>query len=301
MANKITNHPTTKYILYIIGIVILGGLIYFAGRESGRRSLSSKFAEIFPTSTAITIEEAAGNQAAAEAEAPNSSEIQALAPGAATITPTIQAGTRAPANSAPTSSNPASSNPTSPASNNPNPTSPPAPTSSIPTSAAPTSSVPTATKTEAPAGVGPGVPGITMAQAEQKLVTDRGFRCTSTVKPDLVALTCDYKALVDKDRVTYNVQVYGRDTTSILFMYSTVIQDKPDKNAAVEILGYIAALPFKDQPQLATEARAWVASELPAIQNANENRQNTIGGIKYRLYGSSKAWFLEMGDQLLVD
>ncbi len=99
----------------------------------------------------------------------------------------------------------------------------------------------------------------------------------------------------------YNTQAYGRDPNKILFIYSTVIQDTLDQEAAIKNFDVIAALPFTNSPKFATEARAWVTSQLPTIQNVTDERATTIGGIYYRLYGTPKSWFFEMGDSTSMD
>jgi hypothetical protein len=286
MANK--TKTVMKYILYLAGIAILGELIYFA--VQGWNS-PSKFAKLSETATAFAAI-AAADQSIVITKIPSSMETQmpsrTLAP-VSIIVPTLQY-TRTLV-------------PTNPVAINAVATNPPAATSRVSTATrlAPTvtSSVPTSTSSAPTALPVVGVPGITLAQVETKLVNEQNFYCTTKMEQKLNTLTCDYKTQIDTSRSSYNVQVYGRDATKILFIYSSVFQDKPDKAMAAEVLGNIAALPFKDQPQLEAEVRAWVNSELPTITSTTDERLKTVGGIQYRLYGSPNSWFFEIGSSTL--
>lgn len=140
-----------------------------------------------------------------------------------------------------------------------------------------------------------------MAQMGQILTRDLNFVCAQSSSANINSLTCDYNNKMLTNRLMYNTQAYGRDPNKILFIYSTVIQDTLDQQAAIKTLGEIGALPFAATPKLATEARAWMASQLPTIKNVTDERVTTIGGIYYRLYGTPKSWFFEMGDSASMD
>ena len=272
-----------KYGFFLLGALIIGGLIYLFVQNPQQN--------IPPAQTSITVTNPPTNsvntQVAEKDETPspghtsppNQSPTNSVISGSQTATVTSQpdlqntAGTNQIPTSAPTSANGTA-----------------VPTTSKPTSTAPSSNPPTV-----------GVPGITMAKMGEILIKEQDFTCTQSSANDLNNLTCDYNNKLLQNRLMYNTQAYGRDPNNILFIYSTVIQDTLDQDAAIETLGGIAALPFTNSPKLADDARAWVTSQLPTIKSATDDRVTTIGGIYYRLYGSPKSWFFEMGDSASMD
>jgi len=279
-----------KYATYAVaGFALFGGVIYFAVQ-----GLGGEPAEVASTNTVAAAEAASGQAvvfATVTKVSPNATATTSSAGGVIAK----YTSTTVPTNPPPAATNPpTATNP--PAATNP-------PTVAGPTStkapATATSSVPTVTgiaPTAVPAVAG--VPGVTIALAQSKLENEQDYRCETSTQAGYSTLVCDYKFQVNASRLTYNVQVYGSNATTILFMYSNVSQGKPDAATAVEAIGNIAALPFSTQPQLASDVRAWLATELPTLTSTNEDRVTNVGGIRYRLYGSPNSWFLEMGNPL---
>jgi hypothetical protein len=272
-----------KYGFYIFGATIIGGLIYFAVQNThpGASPEPTKINTVFPSTSSRSTQKAEEDNTPVpkETESPTL-QIPTYPIGRTqTATISIQSGQQ---NTPDTSTSPTS-----------------APTEVIAT-AVPTTKKPESTETNS-SPVTVGVPGITMTQMGEKLTREQDFVCTQSSAANLSSLNCDYNNKMLTNRVIYNTQAYGRDPIRILFIYSTIIQDNLDQGAAIKNFNVIAALPFIDSPKLAEEARTWVTSQLPTIQNVTDERVTTIGGIYYRLYGTPKSWFFEMGDSTSMD
>ena len=281
--DQLNKNDFYKYGFFLLGALIIGGLIYFFVQNPQQN--------IPPAQTSITVTNSPSNnvntQVAEKDETP--SPDQTSPPNQSPTNSTISGLQTATFTPEPDLQNPADTtlNPTT------------APTKAdvtvVPTTVKPTS---TATISN-PATIG--VPGITMTKMGEILTKEQNFTCTQSSANDLNSLTCDYNNKLLQNRLMYNTQAYGRDSNNILFIYSTVIQDTLDQDSAIKTLGVIAALPFAASPKLADDARAWVTSQLPTIKSSTDDRVTSIGGIYYRLYGSPKSWFFEMGDSASMD
>jgi hypothetical protein len=177
--------------------------------------------------------------------------------------------------------------PTFPASNATiRPTYTPKPTETLQPTAPPTAT-PTLTATQ-----GPGLPGLSMNYVTGQLTNEKNFTCAQAGSdPGPVLWMCDFQTGND---LWYHVDLYGSFTIEITNLMVSVFQTYPDDAKSIEILSFIASLPYDGSD--ATEAKKWLADTLPGIQSVNDVREKFIGGIRFRLYGGPQGRYLEMGE-----
>ena len=180
-------------------------------------------------------------------------------------------------------------NPTSAPQQVNNPTSIPNPTN-VPNTAIPTSG-PTETPIFYPVGISP-------SDLKSKLVTDKKFTCSDSVrKNDVDAISCDFSILVEMKSTQYHVEIYSKTADSVSLIYTVISQEVPDKQKSIDILGYIGSLPLGSNAAIASEMRAWIAGNINSATTTLNQTPNQFGGITYTIYSTSaNTWFLEIGD-----
>jgi hypothetical protein len=92
----------------------------------------------------------------------------------------------------------------------------------------------------------------------------------------------------------YHVDLYGSPGIEVADLLVSVFQTYPDDAKAVDILGFVASLPYDGSD--ASAASQWVAQTLPGIQSVDDVREKFIGGVRFRLFGDKYGRYLEMGE-----
>jgi hypothetical protein len=92
----------------------------------------------------------------------------------------------------------------------------------------------------------------------------------------------------------YHVDLYGSPEIEVTDLLVAVFQANPDDAKAVDILGFMASLPYDGSD--ASAARQWVAQILPDITSVDDVREKFIGGVRFRLFGGPQGRYLEMGE-----
>ena len=152
---------------------------------------------------------------------------------------------------------------------------------------------PTATRTPT-ATQGSGLPGLTMSDVINKLTSQKGFSCTQVAgSPGPVLWMCDVQTGYD---LWYHVDIYGSSSVEVNNLAVSVFQTYPDETKTLEILTFVASLPFTGSN--ASAASQWITQTLPLINSVSDVREKTIGGILLRLYGSPQGRFLELGESV---
>jgi hypothetical protein len=150
-------------------------------------------------------------------------------------------------------------------------------------------STPTLTATRSP-----GLVGLSVEDITNRLQQEKSFTCNDSGGNDTTHLwMCDYQSGVD---VWYHVDIDSTPDVPVYHLFAAVYQTQPSDAAAIDILGYLAALPFSgSNPQ---QARDWVASTLPTCKSVDDKKTTNIGGLNYTLYGGPDGRYLEMGDPI---
>lgn len=93
-----------------------------------------------------------------------------------------------------------------------------------------------------------------------------------------------------------SVIVYGRKITSVDFIIANVAQQSdPDPAIPSRFLGFVATIPFVDQPALQDQASQWVQSNITKVGSGDI--ETDINNIHFSLSGTSTAMFLEIGNK----
>jgi hypothetical protein len=152
----------------------------------------------------------------------------------------------------------------------------------------PATSTPTVTPT---ATQSPGLPGLTMNSAVNSL-KDKGFNCSlGSSSPGPTLWMCDIQ--IEND-TWYHVDLYGTANVEVNNVFASVFQTQPDNAKAIDILGYVASLPYNGSD--ATSARQWIADTLSGIQSVNDVKEKYFGNVHFKLYGDPHGRYLEMGE-----
>ena len=225
---------------------------------------------------------------------PLSSSVNPTQPTATRSPQAVMTATRNSAVSSATKSNTTGQNntqeaePTFPVSNaTVRPTYTPKPTETTRPEDSPT---PTVTVTATP---GPGLPGLSMSAVIDLLRNEKGFTCVqdhSTQDP--ILWECDSFPNGNDD--WYHVEAYGSPEIEVTYFFVSVDQAHPDNAKAVDILGFVASLPYDGSD--ASAARQWVAQTLPGLQSDNDVREKFIGAVRFKLFGGPYGRYLEMGE-----
>ena len=138
----------------------------------------------------------------------------------------------------------------------------------------------------------PGLAGLSLDDVTNRLQQEKGFSCSDSGGNDTTHLwMCEYQSGTD---VWYHVDIYGTPDTPVFYLFAAVFQSQPSDSAAIEILSYLAALPYSgSNPQ---QARDWIASTLPTCKTVDDKKKTNIGGLNFTLYGGPDGRYLEMGD-----
>ena len=151
------------------------------------------------------------------------------------------------------------------------------------------SPTPTITSTATQA---PGLPGLTMSAVVSQLKNDKGFVCSQAESaPGPILWMCDVQTGND---LWYHIDIYGSIDVDVNNLLVSVFQTNPDDTKAIDILSYIAALPYTGSD--ASAARQWVTQTLPGIKSVDDVKEIFIGGVRFRLYGGPQGRYLEMGE-----
>ena len=153
---------------------------------------------------------------------------------------------------------------------------------------------PTARPTAKPTSTatpGPGLPGLSMSAVIGRLKNEKGFTCTQEgSSPGPILWMCDVQKGND---IWYHVDLYGSPEIEVTNLLS-VFQTHPDDARAVDILSFVASLPYDGSN--AADAGKWVVESLPNIQSVDDVKEKFIGRVRFRLYGGSQGRYLEMGE-----
>ncbi len=293
-------------ILFIILAILSLVYVYTSSKNSPGNEISLAQALTLVAGASQTAEAAnpgfSASQAARESSIPSNRVIRTPLPdsSSANSTPAATTGsshisptkTRSSAGSSPTRSNSTGQNtsaeePTFPVSNvTVRPTYTPRPTETLRPKDPPTA---TRTSTATPS---PGLPGLSMSSVVNKLKNEKGFACTQAgTTPGPILWMCDVQIGND---VWYHVDIYGTLGIEVTNLFISVFQTDPDDAKAIDIIGYVASLPYKGSNP--TEARQWVAQTLPDIQSVDDVQEKIIGNVRFKLYGSPQGRYLEMGE-----
>jgi len=122
----------------------------------------------------------------------------------------------------------------------------------------------------------------------------QNFTCTAVKK-----VTAHYERTCTKgtsSTYVFQVVISGRESFIVDFIETSVLQySNPDSKTAIPIVGLMASMPYDGATP--EEARAWVESTILALEGTSgDPQQNVFGGVKYVLYGQTKALTLEMGE-----
>jgi hypothetical protein len=151
---------------------------------------------------------------------------------------------------------------------------------------------PTATHTATPTATdSPGLPGLTIEDVTGRLESEKSFTCKLEGSDDRVTLwVCDYQSGID---LWYHVDLYSTQAAPLYYLNAAIFQTQPSDERAIEILAYLAAMPYDGaNPK---KARDWVAKTLPTLANPEDEQTTTIGDLPLKLSGGPNGRFLEMG------
>jgi hypothetical protein len=166
------------------------------------------------------------------------------------------------------------------------PTYTPKPTETLWPTAPPT---PTLTPTATP---GPGLPGLSMSAVIGQLENEKGFACAQGGSaPGPILWECNVQIGYG---LWYYVELYGSPEIEVTNLRVSVLQTTPDEAKTVDILSFVASLPYDGSD--ASAASQWVAQTLPGIQSVDDVREKFIGGVRFRLFGGPQGRYMEMGE-----
>ena len=113
---------------------------------------------------------------------------------------------------------------------------------------------PTATRT-ATATASPGLPGLPMSAVLTTLIDDKGFSCAQAASGSTIKLwMCDYQEGYD---LWFHVDLYGPSTGEVNNLVVAIFQVNPDEARTLDILGFMASLPYDGSNS--AQARQWLA------------------------------------------
>ena len=153
---------------------------------------------------------------------------------------------------------------------------------------------PRPTKTPAPTRPSSLIPGIMPADVTLNLEKRFAMECGSIVESGgYYSKFCD--RLNSSAAIT--ATVYGRKITSVDFITATASQFiTPDSSLPIDFLGFIATIPFIDNPALQQQADNWVTINVQNLTDEYKELETDINGVHFKLRGISTAATLEIGE-----
>jgi hypothetical protein len=140
----------------------------------------------------------------------------------------------------------------------------------------------------------PGLPGLTMNDVINRFRNDKGYTCAQGGSTPIVILwMCDIQVGND---LWYHIDLYGGSNGGLTHLLASVFQTYPDDAKAIDMLGYVATLPYTGSD--AAAARQWVTQTLPEVQSVTDVREKFIGSVRFKLYGGPQGRYLEIGDPI---
>jgi hypothetical protein len=123
-------------------------------------------------------------------------------------------------------------------------------------------------------------------------LTEKGFNCAlASSETGPILWMCDLQIGYD---IWYHVDIYGNSKIEVTNLLVTVFQTFPVEAKSIEILSYMASLPYTSA--IPSQASTWVADTLSDIQSVEDVREKFIGSVRFKLYGGPQGRYLEMGD-----
>lgn len=134
-----------------------------------------------------------------------------------------------------------------------------------------------------------------MSGVTGQLTNEKNFICAEAGSaPGPVLWMCDFQTGND---LWYHVNLYGSSEVDVTNLLVSVFQTYPDEAKSLEILSFVASLPYNGSNP--TEAKNWVAANLAppsGIQSVDDVREKFIGTVRFKLYGGPQGRYLEMGE-----
>lgn len=158
------------------------------------------------------------------------------------------------------------------------------------------SAVPQETSTPAPdSNVIGQLPGLSPVNVTVSLEQQK-FTCTAMKKVGRYYERTCIKGLSSEN--LFQVVISGRESFLVDLIQTSVRQNKePDPKIAVELLGFMATMPYDGATP--DDAKAWVESGISTLSDRpGEAQEAVFGGVKYVLQGPPAALTLEMGELL---